>query len=77
MGSKLKAEGDIWRAVPGGPSSRSGHRNVVFFCESNGQRPYRVVEVPDDGSDPEAYVGGEGSAKDRFEPLDQPEFADV
>jgi hypothetical protein len=50
MAKQIKAAGDSWRArldtlTPEG-------RTVVFFCTSNGQRPYRVViaepdEVPD------------------------------
>lgn len=56
MSKKLKAEGDVWRPVPGGPSQRAGYRTVVFLCESNGQRPYRVVEVPADGTDGDALL---------------------
>ncbi len=56
MSKTLKAEGDTWRIKLGGPSYRDGHRNLLFFCESNGQRPYRVVEVPDDGSDGDAML---------------------
>jgi len=56
MSKKLKADGDIWRPVPGGPSQRAGYRTVVFLCESNGQRPYRVVEVPADETGEEASL---------------------
>lgn len=56
MGKTLKAEGDTWRVRLGGPSARAGHRNLLFFCESNGQRPYRVVEIPDDGSEGDALL---------------------
>ena len=41
----IRADNDTWTATLGGPS-REGFRTVVFFCSSNGQRPYRVVEVP-------------------------------
>jgi hypothetical protein len=41
----IKADGDTWDARLGGPT-RDGFRTVVFFCASNGQRPYRVIEVP-------------------------------
>ncbi len=61
MGRKLKAGGDVWIAVPGGPSGREGHRSVVFMCASNGQRPYRVAEVPDDGTDAESYLANMGA----------------
>ena len=43
----IKADNDTWTAQLGGPS-REGYRTIVFFCSSNGQRPYRVTEVPDD-----------------------------
>jgi len=43
----IKADNDTWRAQLGGPT-REGYRSVVFFCASNGQRPYRVAEVPAD-----------------------------
>ena len=41
----IKADNDTWTAELGGPS-REGFRAVVFHCSSNGQRPYRVAEVP-------------------------------
>ena len=41
----LKSDNDTWTAQLGEPS-RAGFRAVVFFCSSNGQRPYRVTEVP-------------------------------
>jgi hypothetical protein len=34
---------------------------VVFLCDSNGQRPYRVAEVPDDGSQMESYLANLGA----------------
>ena len=56
MGKKLKAEGDTWRAVPGGPAQRAGYRTIVFLCESNGQRPYRVAELPAGEADDDALL---------------------
>ena len=41
----IKASNDTWTAALGGPG-REGFRAVVFHCTSNGQRPYRVAEVP-------------------------------
>ncbi|MCK5447567.1 MAG: hypothetical protein KAI98_05690 [Gemmatimonadetes bacterium] len=41
----IKADNDTWTAELGG-LAREGFRTVVFFCSSNGQRPYRVAEVP-------------------------------
>jgi len=56
MGNRLKAEGDTWRAVPGGPAQRAGYRTIVFLCESNGQRPYRVAEVQAGEADGDALL---------------------
>jgi hypothetical protein len=47
MATMIKADNDTWSAQLGG-AAREGHRAVVFFCASNGQRPWRVVEVPED-----------------------------
>ena len=47
MATHIKADNDTWRAQLGS-SDREEFRAVVFFCSSNGQRPYRVVEVPTD-----------------------------
>jgi hypothetical protein len=41
----IKADNDTWTAELGN-LGREGMRTVVFFCSSNGQRPYRVAEVP-------------------------------
>ncbi|MFO7587128.1 MAG: hypothetical protein R6X22_03555 [Gemmatimonadota bacterium] len=41
----LKADGDTWRAELGAKATEDGRRALVFFCASNDQRPYRVVEV--------------------------------
>jgi hypothetical protein len=56
MRKMFKAAGDTWRVRLGGPAAREGHRNLLFLCESNGQRPYRVVEIPDDGSEDDALL---------------------
>ena len=47
MPSEIKSDNDTWSARLGG-SDHPGFRTIVFFCASNGQRPYRVVEVPED-----------------------------
>ena len=44
MSATIRADGDTWRARPGG---REGERTVVFFCETTNQRPWRVVSVGD------------------------------
>ncbi len=61
MPKTFKAAGDTWRVRLGGPAAREGHRNLLFLCESNGQRPYRVVEIPDDGSADDALLERIGS----------------
>jgi hypothetical protein len=45
---KLSADGDTWRVTSSGDDARRDVRTVVFHCLSNTQRPYRVVEVPDE-----------------------------
>ena len=67
MSKKFKAAGDTWRVRLGGPAVTEGHRNLLFVCESNGQRPYRVVEIPDDGSTDDALIERIGS--NEFEEL--------
>lgn len=62
MPNTLKAAGDTWRIRLGDPAAREGYRNLLFICESNGQRPYRVVEIPDDGSPDDALLGRMGEA---------------
>lgn len=43
---KIKAAGDTWSARVGEKSRDPELQSIVFFCVTNGQRPYRVVEVP-------------------------------
>ncbi|MGW8283636.1 MAG: hypothetical protein ACWGON_10080 [Gemmatimonadota bacterium] len=62
MPKTFKAAGDTWRVRLGGPATREGYRNLLFMCDSNGQRPYRVVEIPDDGSPDDALLGQIGAA---------------
>lgn len=45
---ELKADGDRWKVRLGEDRPRPGVRVVLFFCQSTSQRPYRVVEVPED-----------------------------
>jgi hypothetical protein len=44
--AQIKTDGDRWKVRLGEDRPRPGVRVVLFFCESNGQRPYRVAEVP-------------------------------
>jgi hypothetical protein len=48
MGHRIDADGDSWRVTSFEDDRRRAVRTVVFHCLSNTQRPYRVVEVPDD-----------------------------
>jgi hypothetical protein len=41
------ADGDTWRVSSDAHDSQREVHTVVFHCVSNGQRPYRVVEIPD------------------------------
>lgn len=45
MPIRIKADGDTWYPVL---DESAGRRSLVFFCSSNGQRPYRVVAANDD-----------------------------
>lgn len=67
MAAHIKADNDTWSAQLGG-SDREGFRTVVFFCASNGQRPYRVVEVPDGRFVSQDELDGlsEGELRDLF-----------
>lgn len=51
MSTRIKAEGDVWRAEL---ADEGGERVVVFFCQSTDQRPYRVVRL-----DPDRHGGSE------------------
>jgi hypothetical protein len=46
MAKQIKAVGDTWR--PKLDAETPDGRTVVFFCTSNGQRPYRVVMADND-----------------------------
>lgn len=67
MATEIKADNDTWSARLGG-SDREGYRSVVFFCASNGQRPYRVVEVPVDrfASQEDLDLLSDGDLRDLF-----------
>lgn len=45
---RIKADGDRWKVRLGQDRPRPGVRVVLFFCETTDQRPYRVVEVPEE-----------------------------
>jgi len=46
--AQIKIDGDRWKVQLGEDRPRPGTRVVLFFCQPTGQRPYRVVEVPED-----------------------------
>lgn len=45
MERKIKAAGDTWRCRLSTEASAPDVQPIVFFCVTNDQRPYRVVEV--------------------------------
>ncbi|MGD8497040.1 MAG: hypothetical protein PVF05_12770 [Gemmatimonadales bacterium] len=47
MAKRIKADNDTWTATLDASAPGPG-RTVVFFCTSNGQRPWRVVRVDED-----------------------------
>lgn len=46
--ANIKVDGDRWTVRLGDDRRRAGVRVVLFFCQPTGQRPYRVVEVPEE-----------------------------
>ncbi len=52
----IKADGDRWKVRLGQDRPRPGVRVVLFFCATTDQRPYRVVEVPEDRFDTQEDV---------------------
>lgn len=48
MAREIEADGDTWVVRVGERREAPGVTTVLFFCETTDQRPYRVVEVPDD-----------------------------
>ncbi len=54
MSTRIKADGDTWRPVLDKSPER---RLLLFFCASNGQRPYRVVAAGDNLKTDEDVAG--------------------
>lgn len=48
MWHRIDADGHSWRVTSFEDDRRRAVRTLVFHCLSNTQRPYRVVEVPDE-----------------------------
>lgn len=46
--ANIRIDGDIWKARLGQERPRPGVRLLLFLSQPTGQRPYRVVEVPED-----------------------------
>lgn len=63
----IKVDGDRWKVKLGEDQSKPGLRVVLFFCEPTGQRPYRVVEVPE----------GKYSSQDAIERLSRNELLEL
>jgi hypothetical protein len=52
----IKVDSDVWKVRLGQERPRPGVRLVLFLCQPTGQRPYRVVEVPEDRFDSQQAV---------------------
>ena len=66
MAKRIKADNDTWEATL--EAADSGEtRTLVFFCTSNGQRPYRVVRL--DADEPGADGDLEGLSSDALREL--------
>ena len=48
MSREIRADGDRWKVRLGRERPRRGVTAVLFFPVTSDQRPYRVVEVPED-----------------------------
>ncbi len=42
MTTSIRADGDTWTLRMSEEAPQDGYAAVVFFCTTNGQRPYRV-----------------------------------
>lgn len=58
MAQEIRMDGDRWRVKLGEESPRAGRRAVLFFPTTCDQRPFRVVEVPEDLIGDEAGLEG-------------------
>lgn len=47
MAKRIKADNDTWLPTLEAAAA-GGRQHLVFFCVSNGQRPWRVVRLADD-----------------------------
>jgi hypothetical protein len=54
--AQIKVDGDLWKVRLGQERPRPGVRLLLFFCQPTGQRPYRVIEVPEDRFDSQQAV---------------------
>lgn len=48
MERELRADGDVWTVRLGSDRPGPETRAILFFPRTTTQRPYRVVEVPED-----------------------------
>jgi len=65
MRNRIKADGDVWRPVL---EETGESRSIVFFCTSNGQRPYKVVAAGDDlRTDADVAALTEDALRDLFD----------
>ena len=46
MDRRITAGGDTWTVRLGTEPTSPDVQVILFFCDTTGQRPYRVVEVP-------------------------------
>lgn len=64
MANRIKADGDVWRPVL---EESGGRCSLVFFCDSNGQRPYRVVVVEEGLTEDELAALADDALRELFE----------
>lgn len=51
MERPIEMEGDRWIAKLDRQAAHPGMHALVFHCISDGQRPYRVIEIPAEDAD--------------------------
>ena len=63
----FETDGDRWIATVDRQAAHPGMHAVVFHCVSDGQRPYRVLEVPAERSfDPDRKDLSDGELRELF-----------
>jgi hypothetical protein len=66
MSHRVRADGDTWNVRLDRSEEAPGVNALVFMCESNPQRPYRVSRINDEDAASEPRDLGEARLKELF-----------